>query len=263
MTDKAKVLVVDDELPVCKSICNALADEGYTVDMALSGEEALDKEEKNKYDVMIADLMMPGISGMELLKDVKSKRSDIMVIMITGYPSIKTAVQSTKLGAFDYIPKPFTPNELRSLVSRALQSRHYHKEEMAEQAKLKEEGMKISISQNLYCIPENSWAMVEQDGNVRIGIHNIFLRTIKKISSIDFPKENEMRYQGEACLRVTDSHNHIHRVWTPVSGRVITINEEIKEDYSKLMKDPYKEGWMLLISPIHLDDDLKNLVLLS
>lgn len=260
MAHKTKILVVDDELPICKSICSALEYKGYTIDMALSGEEALIKEDENKYDVIIADLMMPGISGMELLKDVRSKRSDIMVIMITGYPSIKTAVQSTKLGAFDYIPKPFTPNELRSLVSRALETKHYHEEEVAEESRLKEEGIKISIPQNLYCIPENSWAMVEQDGNVHIGIHHIFLRTIKKINSIDFPKENEMRYQGEACLRVTDYNKHIHRVWTPVSGKIIAINNEIKSNYEKLLNDPYKDGWMLLVTPIHLQDDLKNLV---
>ncbi|MCK4339294.1 MAG: response regulator, partial [Candidatus Cloacimonetes bacterium] len=67
MAYKTKILIVDDEIPVCKSISNALEGKGYTIDMALSGEEALNKEEENKYDIIIADLMMPGISGMELL----------------------------------------------------------------------------------------------------------------------------------------------------------------------------------------------------
>ncbi|GAH81411.1 unnamed protein product, partial [marine sediment metagenome] len=157
--------------------------------------------------------------------------------------------------------KPFTPNELRSLVTRALESKHFCEEEVSTEAELKK-GTKteIFIPQGLYCIPANSWAKIEQDDNVRIGIHHIFLRTLKKIIFIDFPKENETRYQGEACLRITDSNMQVYRLWTPVSGRVIAVNEEIKKDYSKLMKDPYKEGWMLLVAPIHLKDDLKNLV---
>lgn len=259
MAYQTKILIVDDEIPVCKSISNALEGKGYAIDMALSGEEALNKEEENKYDIIIADLMMPGISGMELLKVVRNKRSDIMVIMVTGYPSIKSAVESIKLGAFDFIPKPFTPQELRSLVSRALESKHYHKKKVGEEKKLIVKA-KFSISKDLYCIADNSWAKVEQDGNVRIGIHHIFLKVIEKITSIEFPKENEMRYQGEACLGITDTNKHIHRVWTPVSGKVIAINNEIKNDYEKLLNDPYKDGWMLLITPIHLQDDLKNLV---
>ena len=118
MAYKAKILVVDDEIPVCKSISSVLENERYTVDTALSGEEALKKDKESEYDVIITDLMMPGISGMELLKIVKNKRTDCKVIMVTGYPSLKTAVQSTKLGAFDYIPKPFTPNELRIIMRK-------------------------------------------------------------------------------------------------------------------------------------------------
>lgn len=259
MEDKAKILVVDDEISVCKSIASALEPEQYIVDMALSGEEALKKEAKSKYDVIVTDLMMPGISGMDLLREIKKKGSSAKVIMITGYPSIKSAVEAIKLGAFDYIPKPFTPNDLRSLVSRALESSRYFEREVAAEARLKEE--RERVPGGLYCIPENSWAKAEQDGNVRIGIHHIFLRVIGEITSVELPKVGEIRYQGEACSRVTDSQLHVHKVWTPVSGKVIAVNEEIKKDYSKLVKDPYGEGWILLMAPLHLEDDLRNLVL--
>ena len=94
-------------------------------------------------------------------------------------------------------------------------------------------------------------------------IHHIFLKTIKNITSIEFPKKNEMRYQGEACLRITDAEKQVHKLWTPVSGKIIAINEDVKKDYSKLMNDPYNEGWILLISPIHLKDDLKNLTMVG
>jgi len=246
-----KILVVDDEIPVCKSISSALQNKSYSVDTALSGEEALKKEQKNAYDVIITDLMMPGISGMELLKIIKNNRPDSKVIMVTGYPSIKTAVQSTKLGAFDYIPKPFTPQELRSLVSRALESKNYPEDD------------KESVPPGLYGISENSWVHSDKDNTARIGIHHVFLKTIKKITSIDFPQEKETRYQGESCLRITDSENYVYKLWMPVSGKIIAINDKVKEDYSKLVKDPYNTGWIFLISPFHLEDDLKNLTLLT
>jgi len=120
--NKKRILVVDDEITVCKSIRQALLNDEYEVDMALSGEEALKKEDDKKYDVVVADLMMPGLSGIDLLKALKAKNSAAKVIMITGYPTMKTTVQSMQIGAFDYLPKPFLPTELRSLVARALQA---------------------------------------------------------------------------------------------------------------------------------------------
>lgn len=260
MERKSKILVVDDELPVCRSISKVLEPEGYVVDTALSGEEALKKEEENGYDMMLVDLMMPGMSGMELIRAVKEERPDMVMIMITGYPTMKTAVESVKLGAFDYIPKPFTPDELRSVVLRALERKRLHDKEMAPKEELTaEQRAKLPVLKDRYCIPDHCWARVEDDGSVRIGVHDIFMMTIKSISSIDFPYENEKIGQGDACLWFVDASGNLHRMWAPVSGRVISVNEELKEDYTRVMRDPYGSGWLLLIKPTSLEDDLKNL----
>jgi DNA-binding NtrC family response regulator len=117
---KHKILVVDDELTVCKSIRQALVQEAYEVDMALSGEEALRKEAEKHYDVLIVDLMMPGLSGMDLLKSLKAQDPNSKIIMVTGYPTMKNTVQAMQLGAFDFLPKPFLPSDLRGIVARAL-----------------------------------------------------------------------------------------------------------------------------------------------
>ena len=120
---KVRILVVDDELPVCKSISYALDREKYDVDRALSGEESLQCLRSQDYAVMIVDLMMPGLSGMDVLAAAKRTDPEIPVIIITAYPSAQTAVQSVKEGAFDYLPKPFTPKELQAVVARALKGR--------------------------------------------------------------------------------------------------------------------------------------------
>lgn len=117
---KRKILIVDDEITVCKSIRQALLHPDYEIDMALSGEEALQKDEVKRYEVIIADLMMPGLSGLDLLKALKAKNTQAKVVMVTGYPTMKTTVQAMQIGAFDYLPKPFLPAELRALVVRTL-----------------------------------------------------------------------------------------------------------------------------------------------
>jgi DNA-binding NtrC family response regulator len=118
--DKKKILVVDDEDTVCRSIKKALVREEYDIDVALSGEEALKMEGQKKYDVIIVDLMMPGLNGMDLLKSLKSISPAVQVIMITGYPTMKNTLQAMQIGAFDFLPKPFLPYDLRNLVARAL-----------------------------------------------------------------------------------------------------------------------------------------------
>ena len=120
--DKHRILVVDDEPTVCKSIRQALVREDCEVDMALSGEEALSKDAERPYDVMIVDLMMPGISGVDLLKQLKARNPKARIIMVTGYPTMKNTLQSMLLGAMDFLPKPFLPATLRSLVAAALEA---------------------------------------------------------------------------------------------------------------------------------------------
>jgi CheY-like chemotaxis protein/glycine cleavage system H lipoate-binding protein len=259
MIYKANILVVDDDKTLCEGVEMVLKDEGYMVDTVFSGDEALRILEKNKYAVVIVDLMMPGMNGIDLLREIKKKRPDTTVIMITGFPSIKTAVESIKLSAYDYIPKPFTPDELRSLVIRALERRQTY-EEMAAKLGIEEEKLvEILIPDGLYSIPDHSWAKLEKDGNVRIGIHHALIRTVKGIEAIELPGPNEIRYQGEVCVKIKDSRNQILRLWTPVTGRVVGVNKEIEENFSKLMNDPYEKGWLVLIEPLHLEEDLKNL----
>jgi two-component system phosphate regulon sensor histidine kinase PhoR len=117
---KARILVVDDEVTVCKSIRQVLLQDEYEVEMANSGEEALTKEAERPYDVMIVDLMMPGLSGLDLLKMLKARNPKARVIMVTGYPTMKNTLQAMQLGAVDFLPKPFLPTTLRNLVAAAL-----------------------------------------------------------------------------------------------------------------------------------------------
>jgi FixJ family two-component response regulator/glycine cleavage system H lipoate-binding protein len=259
MKYKANILVVDDETSVCKSIANALQTEGYSVDAVQNAEEALIKETKTKYAVALIDLVMPGLTGIELLEKMKEQNPNITVIMITGYPSIKTAVQAIKSGAFDYIPKPFTPAELRAMVARALGRRHYYEEIAAKVGTPVEKLVEMELPPNRYCIPEHSWVKTEPDGSAKIGIHHNFLRSICNITSIEFPEENETKYQGEVCLQITDSRSQVHSLWTPISGKILEVNKEIKNNFRLLAQDPYDDGWLLAIEPLNLEEEMDSL----
>jgi DNA-binding response OmpR family regulator len=246
---KRKILVVDDEINVCKSICQAIQSDDYEVETALSGEEALKKDKEKPYDLIITDLMMPGISGMDLLTSLKTVRPEVIIIIITGYPTIKTAVQSVKIGAFDYLPKPFTPNDLRSLVSRALKS-----------AKRKSEDQPLPpMPEDLFVMEGHTWVHKEGKNLVTIGILPEFLRSIVSISHLELQKENKSIFQGEVCARITDDEGHVHRVWSPVTGRIIQTNEKLKENVTLLKTDPYGKGWLLRIESPDIEKDLQSL----
>jgi CheY-like chemotaxis protein len=120
---KAKILVIDDETIVHESCSRILTDEGYIVESAFTGQEGFKKIGEGSFDLVITDLKMPGISGMEALKKIKEDNPDIGIIMVTGYSTAETAVEAMKLGAFDYLPKPFTPDEIISVVSKAIEKK--------------------------------------------------------------------------------------------------------------------------------------------
>jgi DNA-binding NtrC family response regulator len=118
--EKGKVLVIDDEEIVLKSVNRILAEENYEVDVSSSGRQGIDRAIERSYDVVLSDIRMPDIGGMRVLRDIKRAKPSLAVIMITGYASVQSAVQAMKLGAADYLEKPFTPDRLLKAVASAL-----------------------------------------------------------------------------------------------------------------------------------------------
>lgn len=114
----AKILIVDDELIVRESLGGWLERDGHKVDKAASGEEALEKCEKARYEILLLDIKMEGMSGLEVLKKVKENDPDVSVVMITAYGSIPSAIEAMKSGAYEYLLKPFDPDELMVLIEK-------------------------------------------------------------------------------------------------------------------------------------------------
>ncbi|MDH3288115.1 MAG: response regulator [Betaproteobacteria bacterium] len=124
----ARILIVDDEEIVVKSCLRILADTDYDVDVARGGLEALKKIDDTPYDVLVVDIMMPQIGGLEVLKHVKHTRPDSEVIICTGLSQTETALRARELDAFGYLPKPFEPDEILQLIAQALARRRRREE---------------------------------------------------------------------------------------------------------------------------------------
>ena len=133
----ANVLVIDDELTVCRSCQKILGEEGYDVSMTLKAREGLEEAKKRNFDLVIVDLKMPDMDGMSVVEAIRKERPNTQVIIMTGYSTVASAVKGMKLGAADYIPKPFTPDEMTLAVKKALQ-------EKKRKAKEKDSGILIN-----------------------------------------------------------------------------------------------------------------------
>ena len=138
MMDPIKILVVDDEPVICDGCRLALSDEGTAVETCLSGAKGLELLLRGAYDLALLDMKLPDMSGMDILKRVKAETPGLYVIVMTGYSSVQNAVQAMKLGAFDYLSKPFSDDELLIAVQKAVENKRLKEENLALRHQLSE-----------------------------------------------------------------------------------------------------------------------------
>jgi len=119
-----RIMVVDDEENIREVLSNYLESLGYEVITASDGQDALSKFEAGAFDLIVSDLLMPNIDGLELLRKVREKDRDVVFLMITGYPSIETAVEAIKKGAYDYITKPFHMEDVKIRIERSFEKKN-------------------------------------------------------------------------------------------------------------------------------------------
>ncbi len=136
---KQRILVIDDEEAICDACFQVFTAEGYEVATSLEGLSGLATYDVFQPDIVFVDLKMPGISGMDVIERVRQKDGNAVLVVITGYATIDSAVESMKMGAFDFLPKPFTPEELSIVTKRALERRRI----LIEKEKLRIETQKI------------------------------------------------------------------------------------------------------------------------
>jgi DNA-binding response OmpR family regulator len=121
--DQPRVLLMEDEMSLAKGLAMVMREEGYRVDLADTGRGALEQFQKSDFDLLVADLRLPDINGMDVVEQVRGKNPKTNVVIITGYPTVSSAVQAVKMGVSDYLRKPFTEDEFMTAVKSSLRER--------------------------------------------------------------------------------------------------------------------------------------------
>ena len=263
---KAKILCVDDEPVILDSFRKILVLDGFSVDTVEKGSEALTLIRSNHYDFVFTDLKMPEMDGVEVTKAVKHLRPDIDVVIITGYATVETAVETMKFGAMDYVEKPFTEDELIAFANKILIKRQdrIHKQlkpkvhitHMSETELFR--SSEFSIPGGVFISDSHTWAAIEHEGAVKVGIDDFANKLIGKIDDIDFPNLGMQAQKGEPLFSIKQGKRKIP-FNSPISGRVTKINNKLKEDIDEMEMGSYHGNWVCILDADNLDTELSSL----
>ncbi len=190
------ILVMEDDLSVAKGLEMVLSEEGYTVNLAGTGELALEAFKQKRFDLLVADLRLPDIDGMEVIKQVKEAKPETEVIVITGYGTTATAVEAMKLGVHDFLPKPFTEDQIKAAIDEALKE-HVAKpvEAVVKKAETEEEKL-IQRREVLGVLSRTAedmdfWSELMENGSVALADYQLSNEAKAAIASGDLKWINE------------------------------------------------------------------------
>jgi CheY-like chemotaxis protein/glycine cleavage system H lipoate-binding protein len=252
------ILIIDDEQVVIDAVVKICSSEGYSVDWSIVAKDALHKFDKCSFRLIICDIMMPDIDGFKFLDEVGKLQISSPVIMTTGYSTVENAVKSLYNGAIDFIPKPFTADELINSVERGMK----YIEIQNSLNNLKNDDASIiyvPCPAKYFRLGYSSWAALENSGTILIGVTDLFLKTIDSLSEIDFFNIDDEVVQGNQCASLKDKNGRVHPLLSPVSGRIIEINGALSRNNNLIEKDPYFEGWFYRLIPSDSEYEIKNL----
>ncbi len=258
MSRSLKILVVDDEQVVLDSIRKHLHGGEYMVRGELTVARVMEILDTEKFDIVLTDLMMPEVDGLELLSRVKRNWPHTPVIMITGYATIDTALRAMQLGAFDYIAKPFTKAELLTVVERAAEL--VRASAQTDDCDGNEDSERLSQHSNAFKeLAAHGWTRLQDDGRVLMGVEHSFLDSIGKVQNLFLPAQGDELRQGSAYLRVFSADLRSHTVLSPLSGVVVEVNEKALADPQIVNKGESRTTWLIRLQPSKLELEMKDL----
>jgi len=184
---------------------------------------------------------------------VTEQSPGVPVILITGYATFDKTVAAFQAGAFDFLPKPFDVEELLGVVRRAL--RFFGQQRSVDQQQQSAGGSR----ENLFFLGAHSWTRLEEDGSATVGLGETFAGVSGDLQAIELPTPGEEMAQGKSFAKLMSSEGLVGNVWSPLSGRVQETNSDLHSQLHWIDKDPFEKGWLVKLSPTHLEQELKNL----
>ncbi len=256
MKETIDILVVDDEQVIIDSVVKIAKLDNLTIDSALDASTALEKLDTNKYRLILSDVMMPGMDGFQFLQEIAARKIQTPVIITTGYSAVENAVKALYEGAVAFIPKPFSIDELSSIIQRGFRFNHLMKKAAENEGDL----IYVSCPPKYLRLGFASWIFEEFNSTVKLGTTDIYLKLIESLQSVEMLSVDDTVTQGAECAKFISEDGLTHSVYSAVSGRILEVNEKLLTNPKLLEKDPYFEGWIYRILPSDLEYESKQLI---
>jgi CheY-like chemotaxis protein len=248
--EKGKILVLDDDPVITLSCKRILGAEGYSISTVEKGNDALEKLAKEDFDLLISDVRLPDISGMTVLKESRILKPKTDVVIITGYPTLEDAKESVRLGAFEYIEKPFTPDFMIHVAKKFFDKKGW----ILRQAfidEFREHVVPLRDKNNpVIFYKEGAWARPSKGGLWEIGCDLRYWFLTGNLMNVDFLQDTGMLKAGEPFARIYTSTGHSNDLLSPMNGEIRETNKKANDIMCALLKNP-TEGWLLWLARIH------------
>jgi DNA-binding response OmpR family regulator/glycine cleavage system H lipoate-binding protein len=252
MADNHGLLVVDDEEVVCLACKRIFTQQGFQVDVNTDARQGLARATEKDYEVILLDIKMPQMDGIQFLEQLREKKPDVPVLIVTGYPSIPNAAAAMRLGACDYVTKPFTPEEITSAVQRVLATRSLPAEAQVAGGEGAETAGPITLPEPLFW--GDAWLRLEADGSACVGAVLPGLRAATP-GDVTLPRIGEVVYQGLPLAGVSAPDRPLRVVPSPVSGVVVAVNDHLHKRPKLLSTEPCGEGWIACICTTQFESE--------
>jgi CheY-like chemotaxis protein/glycine cleavage system H lipoate-binding protein len=249
VTGTPGILVVDDEEVVVSAVKRILQSEGYVVRTTADVAGGLRILGEWNPDIVLTDLKLPGRSGIDLVREVRDRWPQIVVIAMTGYANTDHAVASLLAGAFDFLPKPFSCDELLATLRRAMRCAPIEDSNVAF-------AYIIRHRPEIRLLGWTSWAFIEAEGTAMLGCTDTFVASIDRPSKLSLPDPNRLIQQGGVLASVTDAEGDVHTVRSALGGRVAGVNTALESDIAPLLADAFRSGWIARVIPDRLGEEL-------
>jgi len=248
--EKGRILVLDDDPIITLSCKRILGAEGFSITTVERGEDALNKLSKEDFDLLISDVRLPDISGMEVLKEARVIKPKTDVVIITGYPTLEDAKESTRLGAAEYIEKPFTPDFMLNVAHKVFDTRGW----ILRQAfidEFRDSVVSLRDKDNpVIFYKDGTWARPAKNGLWEIGCDLRYWLLTGNLMYVEFISGLDKVDAGKPFARIYTSSGQSNDLLSPMNAEMKEINIKANDVMCALLKEHLSEGWLLWLARV-------------
>lgn len=250
MEMKGRILILDDDPVVTLSCKRILGAEGYSISTVEKGEAALNKLAKEDFDLFITDVMLPDINGMEVLKEARIIKPSTDVVIITGYPRLEDAREASRLGAQQYLEKPFTPDFMLNVAKKVFDTRGWILRK-AFIDDFRDYVTPLRDTENpVIFYKEGTWARPTKDGLWEIGCDLRYWLLSGDLMYVEYIKGIDKLNAGQPFANIYSSSGQAHELLSPMNGELREINTKANDVMVAMLKDHLSEGWLLWLAKV-------------